>query len=82
MADFMKSAKKLIDKAKENVDVNEVKKSAKKVGEILKDGKVTKEEKKELTNIAKDLVKDCFIFVLKYHLKKRDLEWMKNIKKD
>ncbi len=59
MADLMKSAKKLIDKAKENVDVNEVKKSAKKVGEILKDGKVTKEEKKELTNIAKDLVKDA-----------------------
>lgn len=59
MADFMKSAKKLIDKAKENVDVNEVKKSAKKVGEILKDGKVTKDEKKELTNIAKDLVKDA-----------------------
>ena len=59
MADFMESAKKLIDKAKENVDVNEVKKSAKKVGEILKDGKVTKDEKKELTNIAKDLVKDA-----------------------
>ncbi len=58
MADLMKEAKKLIKTAQEKVDMDEVKKDAKKVGEILKDGKVTKDEKSELTNMAKDLMKD------------------------
>lgn len=58
MADLMKEAKKLMKTAKEKVDMKEVKKNAKRAGEILKDGKITKEEKTELTNMAKDLMKD------------------------
>ncbi len=58
MADLMKEAKKLIKAAKKNVDMDKVKKDAKKAGEMLKDGKISKEEKAELTNMAKDLMKD------------------------
>ena len=58
MADLMKEANKLIKAAKKNVDMDKVKKDAKKAGEMLKDGKISKEEKAELTNMAKDLMKD------------------------
>ena len=54
MADLMKEAKKLV----KNIDMNEAKKSAKKVGEIVKDKKITKDEKKELKDIAGNFVKD------------------------
>ncbi len=56
--DFVKEAKKLAKKAKENVDMKELKEDAKKVGGMLKDGKISKEEKKEISDIAKDLMKD------------------------
>ncbi len=58
MADLMKEAEKMVKKAKKNLDMKKVKQDASKVGEILKDKKITKEEKKELTDMAKDLLKD------------------------
>ena len=58
MADIIKEAKKLVKKAKKNVDMAKIKKDAKKAGEIVKDGKITDQEKKELANMAKELMKD------------------------
>ena len=56
--DLMKEAKKLAGKAKKNIDMKEAKKSAKKVGEIVKDKKITDDEKKELKKIASSFIKD------------------------
>ena len=53
----MKTVKKLVEENKDKVDTKELKKDAKKVGDILKDGKISKEEKKEISNMAKDLFK-------------------------
>ena len=52
MSDILKEAKKLANQAKKNIDMKEAKKSAKKVGEIVKDKKITKDEKKELGKIS------------------------------
>ena len=57
MSDIMKTVKKLVEENKDKVDTKELKKDAKKVGDILKDGKISKEEKKEISNMAKDLFK-------------------------
>ena len=58
MADILKTVKKLVEENKDKIDTKELKEDAKKVGDILKDGKISKEEKKEITNMAKDLFKE------------------------
>ena len=58
MSDIMKKAKNLVKEAKDNLDMKELKNDAKKVGEMLKDGKISKEEKKEIGSMAKSLMKD------------------------
>jgi hypothetical protein len=54
MPDLIKEAKKMA----KNIDMKKAKSSAKKVGDIVKDKKITKEEKEELKNLAKDFLKD------------------------
>ena len=58
MSDIMKTVKKLVEENKDKVDTKELKEDAKKVGAMLKDGKISKEEKKEISNMAKDLFKN------------------------
>ncbi len=58
MSDLMKTVKKLVEENKDKIDTKELKKDAKKVGGMLKDGKISKEEKKEITDMAKDLFKN------------------------
>ena len=58
MSDIIKKAKELVETASKKVDKEKVKESAKRAGEIVKDGKISKEEKKELTIMPKDLMKD------------------------
>jgi len=54
MADLIKEAKKMA----KNIDMKEAKKSAKRVGEIVKDKKITKDEKTELKDLAQKFIKD------------------------